>query len=179
MLIYDSEIIKAIPNGTERLPGIEYCGGWGDHIGMGISCICAYDYIEARFRVFLKDNFDELRNLMAKRDIIIGFNSVRFDNKLLAANGFDNLDGKSYDLFKETGVRSSLDDICSVNFGYRKTGNGALAPVEWQRGNFGKVIDYCMNDVKLTKRLTDHVIIHGFIRNPKSPDSIVRVRRPS
>jgi hypothetical protein len=40
-LIFDTEIIKAIhdPKKGERLDGIEYCAGWGDHAGMGIATV--------------------------------------------------------------------------------------------------------------------------------------------
>jgi hypothetical protein len=33
--------------------------------------------------------------------------------------------------------------------------HGDLAPVEWQRGNRGAVIDYCMRDVMLLWRLIE------------------------
>jgi hypothetical protein len=37
--VFDLEIIKAIPpkDAADRLDGIEYCNGWTDYQGMGIS----------------------------------------------------------------------------------------------------------------------------------------------
>jgi hypothetical protein len=37
-LVYDCEIVKAIPNGQKK-KGIEYCEGWGNFEGMGVSVI--------------------------------------------------------------------------------------------------------------------------------------------
>ena len=48
-LIYDIEIIKAIPSKNgERITGIEYCEGWKDHANMGISVIGAMTWPEGR-----------------------------------------------------------------------------------------------------------------------------------
>ena len=70
-----------------------------------------------------------------------------------------------------------LDPICEANFGMRKTGNGALAPILWQQGKRGAVIDYCMNDVAMEAHLLDHIIKVGWIVCPKTGKTIV-VRRP-
>lgn len=65
-----------------------------------------------------------------------------------------------------------LDATCEVNFGINKTGNGAHAPVAWQRGRFGEVVDYCINDIKLTKVLFDHVLAVKPIIDPKDGRSL-------
>jgi hypothetical protein len=195
MLIYDIESLKAIAGkNEEQIPNIEYCEGWHDHANMGISCICAYDYVEDRYRVFaFLNHFDEFRELIAKRDIIIGFNNVGFDNKVLNSNGFTGLDEKSYDLLQRIWIGDGLEDhfvypshigygladICKANFGWNKSGHGAQAPIQWQRGEYGKVIDYCLNDIRLTKKLLDHIIVHGCIRSPKDYEAIIKVKRPN
>jgi hypothetical protein len=197
MLLYDLEIIKAIPpkDRAERLDGIEYCGGWTDYANMGISVIGAYDYAEDRYRVFLKDNFDEFAQLAAERGIVGGFNNTAFDDYVLEANGISfaavHRNGilfaavRRYDLLKElwaaNGSRfspSRLDAVCERNFGTKKTGNGALAPIEWQRGNYGKVIDYCMNDVRMTKQLMDAAFAGASIISPKDGKFLV-LRQPN
>lgn len=192
MLIYDIEIVKAIKGKYENvLPSIEYCGGWHDHENMGISCIGVYDYTECRYRVFLKDNFDELKKLISQKDIIVGFNNIGFDNKVMVHHGFEGLDEKSYDILQQIWIGAGLEDhfvypthtgygldaVCSTNFNYQKTGHGALAPVQWQQGKYGTVIDYCLNDIYLTKKLLDHIIHHGCIKSPKENQTI-KVRKP-
>jgi hypothetical protein len=188
-LIYDIEIKKGIlGKGEEALAGYEYCAGWHDHANMGISCIGAYDYAEDRYRVFCEDNMHEFSEALDKADKIVGFNSVAFDNAVIAACWAPvcklpvGWQAKSYDLLVEiwraaglspafnykTHGGYGLDAVCERNFGTKKTGDGAKAPIFWQRGMIGNVIDYCLNDVRLTKQLLDKVQSNAPITCPKT-----------
>lgn len=193
MLVYDLEIIKAIRNKKEqKIDGIEYCAGWDDHANMGISVIGVYDYGSERYRVFCKDNMGEFEKLCQKHGTLVSFNGIGFDNKLLKANGIILPEEKCYDILQQIWIGDNLepmfeypshigyglDKVCSVNLGVKKTGNGALAPVEWQRGEIGKVIDYCLNDVKISKELLDYIILWGRIRSPKNESEIIKVKKP-
>jgi len=193
MFIYDLEIIKAIPDRkSENKPGIDYCEGWQDHKNMGISVICVYDYWKERYRVFCEDNWAELQSLFNSRKSAIGFNNIGFDNKVLRENGFEIDDNRCFDILVETwkgdnlGPRFEypshtgygLDAICKANFNSVKSGHGALAPVQWQQGEIGAVIDYCLNDVKLTKALLEYIIRYGRIKSPKDEGKIIEVKRP-
>jgi len=184
VVIYDAEIEKAIPDRNgQRLTGIEYCAGWDDHKNMGISVLCAYDFANELPIVYCKDNLHTFYSLISRAEYLIGFNSLRFDNKLLEANGIKVPDGKTIDLLREI-IKAEggdpddeaarpfaglgLDAVCAANFGSGKTGNGAFAPVEWQRRQTGKVISYCLNDTILTMRLWRKIINTGEIINPKT-----------
>jgi len=164
-LVYDIEIIKAIPQkGEATVEGVEYCKGWGDHANMGVSVIGAYDYVEKRYRVFCEDNFDEFFDLIYQRSLLVSFNGIGFDNKVLNAVGSGKLGMPIHEgyydvlleIWKSAGGRfkgSGLDAVCEANSLGKKSGHGALAPIQWQRGERGAVIDYCLNDVKMTKGL--------------------------
>ncbi len=182
MLVFDSEIIKAIPNKKEEpIEGIEYCEGWKDFEGMGISVIGVYDYIDNRYRVFMQDNFNELQELIEQRDVMVGFNQLGFDNNLLEANGIRISHKMHYDLLAEiwkadglepefrypTHMGYGLDAVCETNFGIKKTGDGAKAPILWQQGQIAQVTDYCLNDVRMTKKLLDHILFYKKIKSPK------------
>ena len=183
MLIYDIEIINAIPSSREpRVEGITYCGGWYDHANMGISVIGAYDYQEDRYRVFCEDNQEEFAHLVSTRGVFVGFNNIRFDNVVIKeAWGIDIPEIACYDILQKvwkgagfgpefdrrTHAGYGLDACCRANFGTKKSGHGAIAPIAWQQGRIAEVIDYCLNDVKLTKQLLDKVIRDGYIVDPK------------
>ena len=168
IVVYDIEIVKCIPDRKKpNDPTLEYCGGWNDRSGMGISVLCAFDTREQMPRIFLADNLAEFGKLIEGRTVA-GFNNQGFDDPLLAANGITV--GDSYDLCYEMraavgepraftfGVTKGgrrLDDLANANLGAQKSMHGDLAPVEWQRGNRGAVIDYCMRDVMLTWRLIE------------------------
>jgi len=184
-IIYDCEIVNAIPNKDgSQMEHIQYCGGWKDFGNMGISVIGVYDYVEDRARVFCEDNFAEFSTLFHARELAVGFNNIPFDDKLIEATaGLTAFCQKTtrYDLLREVWVAAGLgpdfnfkthggfglDAVCEANFGTKKSGSGAFAPVLWQQGKIGEVIDYCLNDVRLTKQLFDAVMRGDYIKNPK------------
>ena len=183
MIIYDCEIKKGIAPKGQKQPGVEYCDGWRDFDRMGISVVGVYDYEEGRYRVFMDDNFDELQDLLNASRVIVGFNNWKFDDKLLGATGLNIDKTKSYDLLAEiwraaglnpqefhpgTHGGYSLGDCCLTNFGVGKKGHGAQAPVLYQMGRLGELIDYCLHDIFLTKMLLDKVILTGSLISPRS-----------
>lgn len=193
MIIYDIEIENAILGRNETpKSNIKYCEGFHDFANMGIACIGVADLSVGRTRVFLKDNLAEFEKIFRESDCIVGFNNHRFDNRLLIANGLTLPVGKSYDILEEiwkslglsityrweTHGGLSLDEFAYANFKIRKTGSGATAPIDWQEGRKGKVIDYCLADVEMTRRLLQRIINKGSLKHPKTGEEI-KIRRPS
>lgn len=196
-IIFDCEIIKAIPSPKESsVTGIDYCKGWGDHANMGISTICVYDYTHDIYRVFCADNFPVFIELVSAADCVIGFNNLGFDNKLVKATLSLDIDipgqsPNSYDLLSEiwqaAGLPSyfagsnsggyGLDAVATANGFVGKSGSGALAPVLWQQGKIGSVVDYCIRDCWLTKKIMDMVIRGENIVDPKNGRAL-SVRKP-
>lgn len=186
MLIYDIEIRNAIPDGDSApLPGITYCEGWTDYRGMGIGVIGCWDYAADRPRIFCSDNLEEFGKLIASHDCVVGFNNHRFDDQILAAHGCELPHAKSYDILQEVwrslGERRmgySLSALCYANFRVSKDTGGALAPVQWQQGQVGTVVDYCLKDIHLTKRLLDRIIRKGTLIDPHNCERRLPIRRP-
>lgn len=192
-LIYDLEIVKAIPSNQTGIghpyldeSDIEYCGGWHDYESMGISCLCAYDYHEDRYRVFTEGNKGGFADLIHSSDLLVGFNNIKFDNNVIRATwGIDLSRKPTFDILleiwrslgfgdefnSETHAGYGLDAMAKANFGIGKTGFGGNAPVEWQKGNIGSVIDYCLMDIKLTKMLFDKILYNNCLKNPKDEQS--------
>lgn len=185
LIVYDIEIIKAPPpRRGERLPDIEYCEGWHDHANIGISVISAYDFREDRFRVFLKDNFEKFEALAANRRVC-GFNSISFDDRVCDANGIKVTTEVDLlvEIWKAAGLGPDFEDPSHAGFGLDavakanglsgKTGHGALAPVLWQRGQYGEVIDYCLEDTNLTQKLLRVIAVKGGLISPKHPGDLL------
>ena len=190
-VVYDIEIVKGIRSRKEKgIEGIEYCKGWHDHANMGISVIGAFDSKESRYRVFCEDNFDEFFDLVSQRDLAVSFNGIGFDNKVLDLR----ITGKcmselceQYDILREIWISAKLnpdkfywrthggyglDDMAEANGLGSKSGHGALAPVQWQRGETGTVIDYCLQDVHLTRDLFDMCQCSPLV-NPKGTAALL------
>jgi len=183
MLIYDTEILKCIPDKNKpQNPELEYCGGWNDFKGMGISCL-AYQF-DTKGVVFDWDDFDERNKFIAlikNQSKIIGFNSIQFDDQLLRANGIeiettlDVLQEIRFAAFgshdwRDTpiGYTYSLDAIATANC-HKKTSTGAKAPALWQQGQKKFVRDYCLNDVILTSAIL-HLALEGNLVDPNTGD---------
>ena len=123
----------------------------------------------------------------------MGFNSKRFDDPLCQANGVAVT--TDYDIFFELQKAAGLvqegqdraynpgfglERVLRTNFAGQKSGHGGDAPINWQRGRRGNVIDYCLEDVRQTKRVLDKIIQDGWVWDPrdKHENSRLMMRRP-
>lgn len=160
-LVYDLETARAVRGRNEDMdPAYEYADGWTDFAGMGVACLCAIDLYTGRPHIFLDDNLDDFVALVAQRKHLVGFNSIMFDDKVLAAAGYPVT--TTYDLKVEAqgvvaGKRVAgrrLSDFARVNLGIEKPlENHAEIPKMWQREERGAVINECMSDVHLLAEL--------------------------
>lgn len=187
MFIYDLEIENPIPpKDGVLLPEIKYSKGWDYPATMGIACICVYEYTTDTVRTFGEYEMEAFQRLIDSHDVAVGFNNIKFDNAVLRTADITIDDKKCYDIFAEIqkqlgfvkGCR--LDDCVKANFPSHagKNGDGAMAPVLWQQGYKTRVIDYCQNDVRLTKMLLDRILRFGFIYDPTDKSKQLRLRRP-
>lgn len=192
-LVYDLEIKRAIRSARETpLDGIAYCEGWNDHANMGISVLGALEWPSGRAHVFCDDNkvaFGDLyQDVIAKSGKLISFNGIGFDNKVLkAAWGLDVPSNVCYDLLRETWLAAGLgpefiypthagyglDAICRANAIPAKIGSGSHAPIAWQQGRIGEVIDYCLNDCYITGLLFDATQELQSLTSPKDGRQLV------
>ena len=187
MIVFDLEIINPPVMNKVHKSHHSIANGWNDHKGMGISVIGWYDYRTDTWGHHIGDdnhpdsNLIDFQKLVQGADLMVGFNNINFDNKVCRAAGINIFDEKSYDILREIWYAVGLSDIfdpkthggygldacAQLNLGLSKTGNGALAPYWWQDGKYQQVIDYCMNDVKVTKMLLDKIFQQGGIKVPR------------
>lgn len=189
MIIFDIEIANPIApeNPADREIGLFYAKDFKDYENMGIACIAAYDYATDKYHVFGEYELDSFKKLVDSTDKTVGYNNIRFDNNVLAASQIVIPSYKSYDILAEIysalGSRQKgcrLDDVVKANFPSEpgKNGDGAKAPIRWQRGYHCEVINYCLNDVRLTKKLLDKIIRTGSLVSPLDPGKLLKINRP-
>jgi hypothetical protein len=167
IVVYDLEIKEPIEGAVT----------WDRHDLMGISVGVAYHYLTGEFKVYMDDNIAELAAHLHEAELISGFNIIGFDNRLLDATiGAKGdlervLNLKSYDMLVESrkaaGWRPNmqfpksmrLDDHLRCTFGQQwlKTSDGGEAPRMWKRGELGRLVSYCIDDVKRECMLFEHV----------------------
>jgi Predicted 3'-5' exonuclease related to the exonuclease domain of PolB len=192
-LVYDCEIINAIPDPKKRKdPNYTYCSGWTDFSGMGVAVI---GYRIDRHQPSYCLSVEEFAEIVKNFDgVVVGFNSIMFDDRLLAAHGLPIKTG--YDLLPEirgqAGLISNprskalkgltpaikgkrtykLDKIASFNNLPGKSMDGAMAPLLWQQGKHKEVIDYCLGDVLVTSQILELGLM-GSLRDPNTGEYLL------
>ena len=180
-IIYDLEIIRALPTKDSQVdPAIQFCKGWTDYQGMGISIITTYissgfSAFPEGFHTFVNDkslipfDFPAFQPLLDEKPIVLGFNSWRFDDNVAKANSIDIT--TNYDIYGQirqavgsTGTYS-LRNLALAN-GLSK-GDGFLAPLYWQAGRRQDVIDYARQEMETLVKILG-LGLRGELANPNN-----------
>jgi hypothetical protein len=186
VVIYDLEIIAAVPIPSEPVvENLQYCLGWEDYPGMGISVLCAYTTADETYHIYMQDNLHEFQDLVDGCHVVAGFNNKRFDNNVCVANGIKIPDHKNYDMWVEiTNTQPpnrrrgfSLDNILKANKYAGKIGHASEAPMLAQTGKWGKLINYCLDDTQKHVRVY-RLILADNLLNPKNGEPILNIRKP-
>jgi DEAD/DEAH box helicase domain-containing protein len=145
----------------ETLRGADQVGGWGNAHLMGMAIGVVWDSAEGRFLSFFEDQAAELLSLMAKADLVVGFNLIGFDYRVLSAYDDGSLASvPTFDILRDVhrrlGFRLSLAHLAERNLGASKSADG-LQSLEWVRqGRMDLVEEYCRQDVQITLDLFQH-----------------------
>ncbi len=191
MILYDIEIKHSVmpSKKSEVLPDIKYCKDWDDYANMGISVICVYDYANSKMLAFSDDipNLDgeliDFQYLIWSTDRVVGYNNIKFDDVVCRANGIDIPPDMSYDILRgiwnASGLSNKFNRLTHGGFGLdavakangiqeSKLASGAEAPIWFQRGEYDKLVEYCKQDVLLTKAVFDKVLHSNYLVHPKT-----------
>jgi len=143
--------------------------GSGNPAALDISVVCIHDSETDEYHSFLQEDLPKLWKFIEKADMLIGYNSDHFDIPLLDKYYPGDLTSiKSLDLLKEIhaslGRRVKLDAVAQATLGEKKSGHGLQAIQWWHAGERQKVIDYCIQDVKVTKNVYEYALEHGKVK---------------
>lgn len=173
IVVYDIEIINAV---GEHHPELNRPLTWDDHEQMGVAVACAYSFKTGDYHVFFEKDVSQLQSLLCEADMVSGFNILGFDNRILQ-KGYAvprRLDALCYDMLLHSRLSAgwrptdrfpkgmSLDEHLKAMFGMQKTENAADAPAMFKRGEIGRVVSYCLADVRREMLLLSHVWTHGW-----------------
>ncbi len=133
-------------------------GGWHRADRMKVSCGVVFDSDQETYTVYLEDHVEQLIDHLRRFDLVVGFNSIKFDYKVLS--GYSQYDFRklpSLDLLHlvhdQMGFRLSLDHLARHTLNINKSGTGLDALRWWREGQLQKIIDYCRMDVRITRDL--------------------------
>jgi hypothetical protein len=163
--------------------------GWGNSHKAGISSGVAYHVETDRYHIFGDRRDDHLRlvELLSGATLVAGFNHWAFDYPLLAASTGVPLE-EITDMSAAPGERdidllqmiwggnggnvyakgNNLDAVARATLGDRiggKNGSGAEAPLLYQQGLYGRLINYNLGDTDQTRRVLRFIEEHGYVIN--------------
>lgn len=141
---------------------------FADPAKLGISVVIAYDYADGIYHSYTEDQLPALFPKLEAASYVIGYNSDGFDLPVLQAyyhgdvmafSRFDMLE----DIRLTAGRRFGLNDISQATLGVKKSANG-LQALEWYKtGQIDKIIEYCRDDVKITRQVFEYGAMYGFV----------------
>ena len=113
---------------------------------------------------FLEENIKDFIELLKHCDLVIGYNHLWFDLPVLQKYAdFNLLQLPCYDIMvkveEKIGFKLKLNDLCKANFEEDiKTDTYSVYRHYHKQGKWLELIDYCMNDVRLTEQLFRQIL---------------------
>ena len=155
-------------------------GGWNRADRMGVSIAVAYDSKADNYFAYQQEELPALFEKLRAADLVVGFNSLRFDYAVLSAFApFDLHKLPSLDLlqrvYERLSYRLTLDNLGQATLNEPKSASGLQALEWWQQGKLDDITTYCRKDVDITRRLYLHGLEHGFLLFRNKAGSPVRV----
>ena len=144
-------------------------GGRSQFHRLGVSVGVAYRYDLDEFLVVKEETISELISLLLEATLVVGYNIRGFDYEVLRAYTEDNLQklptfDLMFDLEERLGFRPKLDSVVSATLGEGKIADGMQALEWWRIGEIDKIIEYCQEDVRVTRDLYDFGKRHRWVQ---------------
>lgn len=150
-------------------------GGWSNVMDMGMSVGVIWDAHDEQFHVYLENQVPALIAHLGQGDLVVGFNHIEFDLRVLAGaqptpearhqlylellrlTHFDMLT----ELKKVLGHRIKLDSLARSTLQNGKSADGLQALAWYKEGRIDMIIEYCKQDVEVTRRLFEYALDHN------------------
>ncbi len=154
-------------------------GGADQYDKLGVSVACAYD---SKTDEFLSYKENELKNLfkLCYERLVVGYNIKGFDLPVLASYGLETAKLDVFDIMfdLETLTRQrylKLEAVARGTLGVGKSADGLQAIEWWRKGEIQKIIDYCIQDVKVTRDIFQYGRQNSLVRIQRSEANITEV----
>lgn len=160
--------------------------GWENRLGYGISIGCYWDFWRNDHGMFDSYTLPGFIKLVVERKaMLISFNGLGFDFPLMyaimmnkvkkdhelyervsfLAKRFEEIYKSSYDILHEVKMKSrrshkglnTLNSLCEHNGIAVKSGSGKEAPELWKQRRVAQLVEYCLHDVMITKKLCETI----------------------
>lgn len=126
-----------------------------------VSVVGVYSYKKDAFVCYEEKELSGLLPILESADLIVGFNTKKFDYIVLEPYFNKTLDHlRSLDILEEVqktlGHRLSLDTIAKATLNQGKSGDGLDAIKYFRNGEMERLKKYCLDDVRITRDLYEY-----------------------
>jgi DEAD/DEAH box helicase domain-containing protein len=161
VVVFDLETRRGIERGNDRSILSD----------LGMSVGVTFNYQDGFFRTYGEQEAEDLVEELRAAETVVGYNLIGFDYEVLAGQvpGFDHRRLHTLDLMldlqRRVGFRPRLGHVLETTLHVGKTGDGLEALQFYRDGAWDRLIDYCLDDVALTRALleygreTGHVLV--------------------
>ncbi len=142
----------------ETQKSAEEVGGWGNIHKMGLAVGVVWDSLDREFFTYEEKDARQLVDKLRTADLVVGFNVIGFDYTVLQPySDFDLQEINTFDMLvdvkKQLGFRLSLNHLAQHTLNAEKSADGLVSLQWYKEGKINKIIQYCKQDVEITRDL--------------------------
>ena len=175
----DSEIVPKASNehrilyfDLETQKSADDVGGWDKIHKMKLAVGVVWDSLEQKFFSYIESEASQLVEKLKTADLVVGFNVAKFDYGVLQPYAtkmdFDLQEINTFDMLidvnKELGHRLSLNHLAENTLNAEKSADGLVSLQWYKEGKIDKIIEYCKQDVEITRDLFLYGESHGYVK---------------
>jgi len=136
-------------------------GGRGNIRKLGLAVAVTYSTAAAAYHRYTEDQVDDLIAELKAADLIVGYNVLAFDYEVLRAYSdepFEELNTVDMlaHLHHRLRFRVSLNSVATATLNVGKSADGLQAVRWFRQGLIDEVLDYCQQDVEVTKDVYEY-----------------------
>jgi len=153
----------------ETQKSAEDVGGWGNIHAMKLAVGVVWDSCEQEYFSYLEGAALQLVKKLRTADLVVGFNVKKLDYGVLQPYADFDLDEITtfdmlIDVNKKLGHRLSLNHLAENTLNAEKSADGLVSLQWYKEGKIDKIIEYCKQDVEITRDLFLYGESHGYVK---------------
>ena len=169
-----SNLYRVLYFDLETQKSAEDVDGWGNIHLMGLAVGVVWDSLEQKYFSYLENESSKLVEKLRTANLVVGFNVKKFDYGVLQPYAdFDLHEITTFDMLEDIKLklnhRLSLNHLAENTLNSKKSADGLISLQWYKEGKIDKIVEYCQQDVKVTRDLFEYGEKYGYIRyKPRS-----------
>jgi len=147
-------------------------GGWDKIHKMKLAVGVVWDSLDQKFFSYIDNEASQLVEKLRTADLVVGFNVAKFDYGVLQPYAtkmdFDLEEITTFDMlidiYKKLGHRLSLNHLAENTLNAKKSADGLVSLQWYKEGKMDKIIEYCKQDVEITRDLFLYGESNGYVK---------------